>query len=82
MSASFPSDSCADIKRKIADDVWLLSYRSLKKPIPVHICEGCDWFKVMKYRENFDGPVYWCEGCGYVLPEGLAMAIRVNELEL
>ena len=81
MSASFPSGSCADVKKKIADDVWLLTYGN-QPSIPVHLCEGCDWFKVMRYRESFDGPVYWCEGCGYVLPDGLAMAIRVNELEL
>lgn len=82
MNLVFPDNSCADRKRKIAEGVYLLNYGSIERGVVVHLCEGCDWFKVMCYRENFDGPNYWCPGCGYELPEGLAMAVRMNELEI
>jgi hypothetical protein len=54
----------------------------MPKPMLVHHCEGKTWLKEMTYRENFDGPNYWCGGCGYELPDGIAMAVRMNELEL
>jgi hypothetical protein len=77
----YPEES-TDIKKKIADRVYILTYPSMDKPMLVHHCEGHTWFKEMTYRENFDGPNYWCGGCGYELPEGTAMAVRMNELEL
>jgi hypothetical protein len=82
VSLAFPKDSCAKRKRKLADGVWLLNYGSIEHGVAVHVCEGRGWFTVMTYRENFDGPNYWCSNCGYVVPEGLAMAIRMNELEI
>jgi hypothetical protein len=71
-----------EIRKKIADRVYILSYPGMNKPMLVHHCPGNTWFKEMTYRENFDGPNYWCRGCGHVLPDGIAMAVRVNELEL
>lgn len=75
-------EDSTSVRKKIAERVYILDYPAIKKPMLVHLCEGCTWFKEMRYRENFDGPVYWCEGCGYILPEGIAMAVRINELEL
>lgn len=75
-------EDSTSIRRKIAEDVYILTYPSMNKPLLVHLCGGCTWYKEMTYRENFDGPNYWCRGCGYELPDGIAMAVRVNELEL
>jgi hypothetical protein len=79
---SFWPEASAAIRKKIADRVYILTYPAMTKPILVHHCPDNTWFKQMTYRENFDGPNYWCTGCGYVLPDGMAMAVRVNELEL
>ena len=70
-------------RKKIAEGVYLLEYPKKSIPLLVHQCEGIgEWYKEMKFRDNFDGPNYWCVGCGYELPDGIAMAVRMNELEL
>ena len=35
--------------------------------------------KELTFRENDDGPMYWCNSCGYVVDNGVAMAIRLYE---
>ncbi len=52
---------------------------------PVHYCEGTPdacWYSIMVLRDNEDGPLYWCENCGYTIEGGAAMAIRLNEVPL
>jgi hypothetical protein len=63
----------ADAK-KIAEDVYLIN-----GDILVHQCTGESFMKVMQLRESDDGPMYWCDGCGYVVDDGVAMAVRLYE---
>jgi hypothetical protein len=35
--------------------------------------------KELTFRENDEGPLYWCNGCGYTVDNGVAMAIRLYE---
>ncbi len=71
-----------NIRRKIEKDVYLLTYAHMTKPLLVHTHTGENWYTRMKLRDNFDGPNYWCPGCGFVLGEGPSMAVRMNELEI
>jgi len=52
----------------------------------LHSCpeakESSNWGIVMCFRENEDGPMYWCPECGYTLANGEAMAIRLYEVNL
>jgi hypothetical protein len=77
----WPEESTS-VKTKIAERVYILTYPNLCAPMLVHHCPDQTWFKQMTSRDNYDGPNYWCGGCGYELPEGLAMAVRMNELDL
>ncbi len=51
-------------------------------PAVAHRCPDGKWLKEMTFRENDDGPMYWCGGCGYTLDPGLSMAIRLNEVDI
>jgi hypothetical protein len=66
-------------EKKVAEDVYLVKYSSFDYEMLVHHCEGKQYYKEMTFRENEDGPMYWCEGCGYVIDNGTAMAIRLYE---
>jgi hypothetical protein len=65
--------------KKIAERVYLVKYNSVAHEMLVHLCEDRGDYKEMTFRENDDGPMYWCEGCGFVLDDGTAMAIRLYE---
>jgi hypothetical protein len=71
-----------NIRKKIIDDVYLLEYRRMHAPLLVHECTSDEWYVRMKLRNNEAGPMYWCPGCGFVLPEGPSMAVRMYELEI
>jgi hypothetical protein len=66
-------------ERKITENVYLVKYATWASEMLVHHCEGNQYYKEMTFRENDDGPMYWCEGCGFVLDNGIAMAIRLYE---
>ncbi len=66
-------------EKKIAERVYLVKYNTVPHEMLVHHCEGIGHYKEMTFRENDDGPMYWCEGCGFVLDDGTAMAIRLYE---
>ena len=66
-------------EKKIADRVYLVKYAGIPEEMLVHHCEGKEHYKEMTFRENDEGPMYWCEGCGYVVDNGTAMAIRLYE---
>jgi hypothetical protein len=73
----------SNIRKKIIDDVYLLEYKQMHTPLLVHECFGAeDWYVRMTLRNNEEGPMYWCPGCGFVLPEGPSMAVRMYELEI
>ena len=65
--------------KKVGENVYLLNFTGLDYEILVHRCEGESEYNEMTFRENDDGPMYWCEGCGFVLGNGEAMAIRLYE---
>ena len=49
----------------------------------VHMCEPpLHKFAQIVLRENEEGPLYWCTGCGYTLDKGVSMAIRLNEVDI
>ena len=66
-------------EKKVAERVYLIKYNTVECEMLVHHCEGKGHYKEMTFRENDDGPMYWCEGCGFVLDDGTAMAIRLYE---
>jgi hypothetical protein len=66
-------------EKKIAENVYLVKYTGIDNEMLVHHCEGKGHYKEMTFRENDEGPMYWCEGCGYVVDNGTAMAIRLYE---
>jgi uncharacterized Zn finger protein len=65
--------------KKIAENVYLLD-----NEIVAHSCPTIQpqWFKKMILRENDEGPLYWCEECGYVLEKGVSMAVRLYEVPI
>lgn len=79
---------------KIAEDVYLLPYKEgvnqpghehiqkYEKTRPYHKCREQGWLTEMVFRDNNEGPMYWCIGCGHTLDEGVSMAIRLNEVEI
>jgi hypothetical protein len=74
-------------EKKITDDVSIEIYdESLQgASIVCHYCDGpagMEGSRMMLLRENDDGPMYWCTGCGYVLDDGVAMAVRLNEVNI
>jgi hypothetical protein len=60
--------------KKVAEDVYLICDNVL-----VHRCVPDGWYKTMTLRESDEGPMYWCDGCGYTVDEGVAMAVRLYE---
>ena len=49
----------------------------------MHMCKPpLHKFAQIVLRENEDGPMYWCTGCGYTVDEGVSMAIRLNEVDI
>ena len=49
----------------------------------VHMCKPpLHKFAQIVLRENKEGPLYWCTGCGYTVEEGVSMAIRLNEVDI
>jgi len=80
--------------KKIADNVYLLEYEEGKLQSghefiqeytgtrPYHNCSEELYLTEMVFRDNNEGPMYWCMGCGYTLEEGVSMAIRLNEVEI
>lgn len=65
--------------KKVAENVYLVKYLHVDYEMLAHKCERNTWYKEMTFRENDEGPMYWCEGCGFVLDSGVAMAIRLYE---
>ncbi len=64
--------------KKLTEDVYLFDDNTL-----VHACKTIpNWYKVMLLREHDDGPRYWCEECGYVVDDGVAMAVRLYEVPI
>lgn len=75
------------IEKKITDDVSVEIYDESLGEVEVvcHYCdgkEGMQGSRLMISRENEDGPMYWCTGCGYTLDEGVAMMVRLNEVDI
>jgi hypothetical protein len=66
-------------EKKIAENVYLVKYEAFEYEILVHHCDGNSYYKEMTFRESDEGPMYWCEGCGHVVDNGTAMAIRLYE---
>ena len=74
-------------EKTIAQDVTIETYDDSMGSAEVvcHYCdgkEGMQGSRLMISRENDDGPMYWCTGCGYTLDEGVAMAVRLNEVDI
>jgi hypothetical protein len=68
--------------RKITDEVWLAAMFK-NKDMPYHKCKQDEpWLREMTLREWEERPMYWCEGCGYIMPDGVSMAVRLNGLEI
>ena len=72
-------------EKKITEDVSIETYDESFDYAEV-VCHNCDGDgepgRLMILRENEDGPMYWCTGCGYTLDEGVAMAVRLNEVDI
>ena len=64
--------------RKIADEVYAeeAGYDEIKL---FHECNEGQWMYALTLRENAEGPLYWCEGCGKTIDNGEAMALRLYE---
>ena len=69
--------------RKIAQSVYIEEDENSISisPLPylMHECEEGEWMHTLYLRENEEGPLYWCEGCGATIENGEAMAIRLYE---
>ena len=75
------------IEKKITENVTLEVYDDAigGGEIVCHYCNGeagVEGSRMMLRRENEDGPMYWCTGCGYTLDEGVAMMVRLNEVDI
>ncbi len=74
-------------EKKIAEDVTIETYDDSlgNAEVICHYCDGKEGMKgsrLMISRENEEGPMYWCTGCGYTLDEGVAMAVKLNEVDI
>ena len=66
--------------RKIADQVYVQEkYEYPEEVNLLHECDEGEWMHALMLRENAEGPLYWCEGCGSTIENGEAMAIRLYE---
>ena len=75
------------IEKKLTNNVTVGHYSSGEDETDLicHYCdgqEGMQGSKLMLERDNDDGPMYWCTGCGYTLDEGVAMMVRLNEVNI
>ncbi len=72
--------------KKVMENVYISDsiMGETRSGVPVHYCDSWnyDWYSIMVLRDNEDGPLYWCENCGYTIEGGAAMAIRLNEVPL
>ena len=74
-------------EKKITEDVSIETYDDSMQEADIvcHYCDGetgMEGSRLMIRRENENGPMYWCTGCGYTLDEGVAMAVRLNEVDI
>lgn len=68
---------------EIAEGVYVSkALEGTSEVIVRHQCEKDAWPRIMVLRENEDGPVYWCGGCGFTLGNGEAMAIRLYQVDI
>ncbi len=68
--------------RKIAQSVYIEDKDSTQFDTKLlHECEEGEWMYALTLRENAEGPLYWCEGCGDTIENGEAMAIRLYEAD-
>ncbi len=79
--------------KKLSDDVYEITPFDVEEDVGdetgfrnrhlVHMCAPpLHKFAQIVLRENEEGPLYWCTGCGYTVEEGVAMAIRLNEVDI
>jgi len=70
--------------KKLADDIYEITpfeEEGSEKHL-MHMCTPpLHKFSQIVLRENEDGPLYWCTGCGFTVDDGLSMAIRLNEVD-
>lgn len=66
----------------IADGVYLIDKAVEGVSVVAHMCHDEEWLHEMTLRENEEGPLYWCTGCGFILEEGISMAVRLNEVNI
>ena len=69
-------------QKKVAEDVYIVDSIIADSLKVYHRCPDGGEMSEMTLRENEDGPLYWCGGCGYTLEEGLSMAVRLNEVNI
>jgi hypothetical protein len=70
-------------EKLIAEDVYIIDdVLDREAPVVGHLCPDNGFLTEMTLRENESGPMYWCRGCGYILEEGLSMAVRLNEVNI
>ena len=67
--------------RKIADQVYAQDRYYPEEILLLHECEEGEWMHHLTLRENAEGPLYWCVGCGATIENGEAMAIRLYEAD-
>lgn len=70
--------------KKIADEVYVEESGYLNYPAELTLLHECDegqWMHKLTLRENAEGPLYWCVGCGKTIENGEAMAIRLYEAD-
>ncbi len=70
--------------RKIADQVYAedpLYVDGYGDTRLLHECNEGEWMHYLTLRENAEGPLYWCVGCGATIENGEAMAIRLYEAD-
>lgn len=79
--------------KKITEDIYEITPFEEERPgsfwklgVERHLMHMCEpplhKFAQIVLRENEEGPLYWCTGCGYTLDEGVSMAIRLNEVNI
>jgi hypothetical protein len=68
--------------RKVADEVYITDHvHAQYESQLLHECDEGEWMHKLTLRENAEGPLYWCPGCGKTIENGEAMAIRLFEAD-
>jgi len=67
---------------QVAENVYICDHTYCSSRHVLHECSNEETMHNMILRDNEDGPMYWCEGCGYTLIEGEAMAVRLHEVDI